>query len=632
VEAEGFPRAEETLRLLAAAAGAARLYPPASALPREAVARFVTRANEIVASGPVRFVVDPHGVRIGDMELAAGQSQVVALAESLHAMQVGQLVIAPGVSEVETERFVALANTEPGEVRRTGGARALLGAAGVQHIAVIEVSLRASDETGLLGLDLTTEPLDDIAIEVVAAVERRARELAGGTQTDEMAEAIERLEEATRELAMERVAAALMRLDDRTRTRILGLSLTADANGSRMDGMLTVIARMQPAALARLLKLVATQAQTDPQRIAAAMTLPPETLKALTLMLAPAPDIAPVFGVPDSEQARLLAQEVAFDDDPTEIRRQVAIASPKRSSGRALATATALSRNRVDAETVQAIGDVLPQAARDGAFSTVREALRRLDEIAAGTHLAHEVECARSTLSDPTVLRDVCRAVISDADAAIAGEIVHAAGPSGAEALLDSYVRMVEPQRSLMRPVLRSSSDMVLGVARTKLRATSSGMAIGILRALTALGDRRAVAVIAETLENSLDERVRFAAATSLANMGTKESVQALIRVLGHREVETQRHVVRELGRIKAASAVPALARTFDDVKVLTRSYEVRREIIATLTAIGTPEAEKALRRFSTRIPVFGRKSRELKRLATEAVTQLSQDRGVDAP
>ena len=70
--------------------------PPASALPAEAVARFTARANELTASGPLRFVVDPHGFRIGDTEIAAGQSQVVALAEALHALQVGQLVDRPG--------------------------------------------------------------------------------------------------------------------------------------------------------------------------------------------------------------------------------------------------------------------------------------------------------------------------------------------------------------------------------------------------------------------------------------------------------------------------------------------------------------------------------------------------------
>ena len=62
-----------------------------------------------------------------------------------------------------------------------------------------------------------------------------------------------------------------------------------------------------------------------------------------------------------------------------------------------------------------------------------------------------------------------------------------------------------------------------------------------------------------------------------------------------------------------------ALVRTFDDVNVLAKSHEMRKDIIAALRSIGTPEAEKALRRFASR-PGFGRKARELKRLSKTAV------------
>ena len=619
MEAEGFPRAEEALRLLAAAVGAARLYPAASALPIQAAEKFVSRVNDLTVTGPLRFTIDPHGMRVADVELAPGQSQTTALAEALYGAQVGQLVIAPGTSLAETQAFVALANSEPAEVRTAGGARAMLAREGVRHIAVIEVSLRASEESGLLGVDLTAAPLDEIAAEVIAAVERRAVEAQNGPAHDEMAEAIARLEDATRELAMERVASALMHVDERTRERLLGLSLASDTNGARMDGMLTVIARMKPAALARLLTLVAAQADTDPRRIAAAMSLPPETAKALTLLLTPMPDVAPDFGVPDTTQAAQIAEEMARPVDPGPIERQVALASPSLATGRGLATATAISRTSPDADSVAAIGEVLPAAARDGALPTVREALRRLDELGAEPSLADAVQMARGTLADPVVLRDVCRACRTDADAAIAGEILQAAGQPGAEALLDSYIRMSEPQRSLFRPVLRGTSEMVLGVARSRLRTAEPAVAVAIVRALAVLGDRRAAAVIAGTLESSLDEQVRFAAANALANIQAPEATHYLIRALGHREIETQRYVVRELGRIRAGAAVPSLVRTFDDVNVLAKSHEMRKDIIAALSSIGTPEAEKALKRFASR-PSFGRKARELKRLSKTAV------------
>ena len=203
--------------------------------------------------------------------------------KALHALQVGQVVIAPGLTDAETTAFVTIANAEPAAVRAVGGPRTVLGSARVAHIAVVEVSLRASDEEGLLGMDLLTAPLDDIAGELEGAAERWAT--ATGEGTDEMAAAAQRLETATRDIAIERVSAALMRLDEDTRMKVLAYSLKADSLGMRMDGMLDVIAHMKPATLARLLKLVATQANTDPNRIAAVLPVPAENVKRLKSLL-----------------------------------------------------------------------------------------------------------------------------------------------------------------------------------------------------------------------------------------------------------------------------------------------------------------------------------------------------------
>jgi hypothetical protein len=631
VETEGFPRAEEALRLAAAAVSSARLYPPASALPLESIERFTDRVNQLASTGPIRFVIEPHGVRLGDVVLADGQSQVVALAETLHALQVGQMVFVPGITQPETTAFVELCLRDPAQVRSSGGARAALVAAGASHIAVIEVTLRASEEGGLAGVDLTSAPLDEIAEKIARAAEDRARSAAEGPAADEVAEAVARLEEATRELAIERVAAAMLRLDEATRTRVLNMSLSSDTQGRRMEGMLGVIARMKPAALARLLKISAAQSDTDPRRIAQALTLPPETASALRMMLTPTPSIEPEAEISTTDQAEKVAEIIATETDTADIERQLAIASPSLSAGRALATATAVSRVRLDEETVQAIGEVLPQAARDGAFPTIREALRRLDEIAAEPSLSDSVAGARLTLSDPAVLKDVCRSPQTDADAAIAGEILHAAGAAGSEALLDSYVRAGEPRRSLLKPVLRGMSEGVLGVARQRMRDGDPALVVAIVRVLPVLGDARAVPLIAEMI-NHLDEQVRFAAISALVAMATSDAQSALVRSINHREPETQRYVVREIGKARVTSAVPVLSRALEDINIFQRTYETRKDIIAALELIGTPEAEKALRRFAQRSIGVGRKTRELRHRAISAAESLAQTRGVRAP
>jgi hypothetical protein len=628
--AQDYPRAEEALRLLAAAAGAARLYPAASALPAEAVAKFAARSNAVVDSqGPLRFAVNPESFSIGDTEIAPGASQVTALAKSLHALQVGQLLIAPGLTDPEAAAFVAVANADPGSVRAQGGARSLLAASRVAHIAVIEVSLRASEEEGLLGIDLLTAPLEDIGAELAKSAERWAR--ATGPGDDDVATAIGRLEAATRGVAVDRAVSALMSLDEPTRMRVLGLSLKADSNGQRMDGMLGIVAQMKPAALARLLTLVAAQAGTDPRRIASALELPPETARLLAEMLAPAaaepqnqPSSAPPEPPPALELARLMAQP----EDPAELQRQVAAASPSLAASRELSTAVALSRKRVDVETIDTIGDSLPQAARDGAFSTVREALRRLDELSAQAPLLVAIGSAKTTLSDRNVLTDMCATIDSEGDAAIAGEILAAAGSTGAEVLLDAYVGGPDKTRDLLRPVVRAMGEPILGVARARLRTEEPVHAIAIVRTLAVIGDRRVVPVLGQALGN-LNESVRFAAISALAETPDPEAANALIRALGHPEPETQRFAVREIGRVKAAPAIHQLTRALEDLNVLQRTYETKKEVIRALERIGTPEAARALHRTADRSFVWGRKSRELR---AQARTALEHIAAVDRP
>ena len=593
------------------------------------MARFTARANDLTSAGPLRIVVDPHGFRIGDTVLSVGNAQTLSLAEALHALQVGQLIIAPGLTHAETQAFLAIANAEPSGIRSLGGPRNALMAAGVAHIAVIEVSLRASEETGLLGIDLMTAPLDEIAEQVLAAAERWQQ--GEGQTPDEVTQAIDRLEAATRELAIERVAEALMRLDEASRMRVLAFSLQSGASSARMEGMLGIIASMKPAALARLLMLVAAQAPTDPKRIAAALPLTPEKTRLLDQLLVPAR--AGDDEEPTAEVAVEMAREMAVEEDKTELRRQVSVASPALSAGRALATAVAVSRVHPEPDSARAIGECLGQAARDGDFPIVREAMRRLDEMGEQHAMSDAVDAARATLSDPGVLADICAAVACDADAAMAGEILSAAGPAGAEALLRAYIRGSEELRSLLRPALRAMGDSIIGVARTQLRTDDPVKAIAILRTLSALGDRRAVPILSQGLAN-LNESVRFAAITALADTAAPEAAGALVKALNHPEPATQRFAVREIGRVKAAPAVHQLTRALEDLNVL-RSHELKKEIIRALEHIGTPEAERALRRTADRKLVLGRKSRELRRQARAALSSIrngSTAEGADTP
>lgn len=630
MDAERHPRAEEALRLLASAVNAMRLYPPSSPLRAQASSVFAARSNEIASKlGPLRYIVDPHGFRMGEEEVGIGGSHGTQLAQLLHALQVGQLIIVPGVTERETTTFVEALLADAMQVRREGGFRARLVRAGVEHIAVIEVTLRPSGERGLLGLDLLTAPLEEIAEETVTAAQTWATSAGIGEGRDHMLEAVDRLERATREVAMSRVAEALMRVDERTRMKVLAWSLKADATGTRMVGMLRVLAHMRPAALARLLTTVAAQTGTDATRIANAMQLPPGMDQLLEIMMAPPARSDSDCEVPVTVNHAALAEEAAAETDCSDLERQIAIASPSLAAGKALAAAIAVSRRHADAESVRAIANALPRAARDGAFTATRMALRRLDELAPDPALSESVSAARASLADPKVLTDVCRAPINDAEAAIAGEILAAAGAAGAEALVDFYDRTDDDSRSLMRPVLRSMSEPVLGVANRRLRGNDALALVTVLRILPALGDHRVVPTLTKALQDVHTE-VRLAAVRALADTPDATARQSLGKALTHWDPETQRLAVREIGRVGAVESVPLMLRTLDDINVFRQNYELKKEIVRSLAQMGTVEAVPTLRRISKR-PAFRRRTKELRLLADRALLTIAQQNEAEA-
>ncbi|HET6498451.1 MAG TPA: HEAT repeat domain-containing protein [Coriobacteriia bacterium] len=623
MDARDYPKIEEVLRLLATAVNSVRLYPASSDLPQQAIDRLVERSNEVTAElGTVRLLVDPRAFRLGESKLAGTHSHSTGLAEALHAMQVGQLVIAPGLQHAEAAAFAAVASRDPRDVRSTGGARAALAAAGASTIAVIEVSLRTSAEEGLAGVDLINAPLDEVASETLAAASRWHHGTKTGDAVDEVASSVAALEVATRDLAMSRIATALLRLSEEERVRVLLSAMTADAAGKPMRGMLQVIARMSPATIARLLSMASARCGARPHVLAMPLELPPETARELAALLTPSPRTEAECGVPADAAVESMAAEALEPDDGNEIAR-MKDAADQTKAGRALVTTIAVVRDRADADSVRALADALGPAARSGALTVVREALRILDGLSPDHRTALEIERARAILAEPETLAEACHAVTTDADAAIAGELLASAGATGARVLLVLYARADATTRSLFRPSLRSMSEQVAAAASLALRSDDTATVLGSLSALPDLGERASLPVVTGALEH-LDIEVRRRAVTALTEMNGSESRRVLAKALSHWDPETGRWAVRETGRLRVAEAIPALVRIVGDINVFERNHELKKEVIKCLEAIGSKDALPVLTRLSRRRFAFGRKNRELRFQALRAVERLA--------
>lgn len=611
--------AEELLRLLAGAIAASRLYPPTSPLRVEAIDRFVNRVRVLSPSdGPTQYRVDRSRFIVGDVVVGEGLAPVASLAESLHALQVGQIIISPDVTTDEVRRLLEVLGADARTVRSSGGARSALLAAGVRSIAFVEVTLRASSEAGLLGLDLTGAPLDDIASELTTAAATWQQDaLSGGTAADVASEAIGRLEPAARTLAMRRCAEALLHLDEATRTDLLANALTVDASGARMDSVMQIVAHMQPAALARLLRLTAAMRAQQPDALLGSLDLPPALLAELSALLKPSPrgELGP--GAPEEPDARAIAHEAteATEDDVIHIGALVGAATSDNAARRALTTVITIAEMRPGPETVRALAEALPAAVQAGAFEETARAAEFLAAHADEPGLAESVQAARSVLSAPDLLRECVTRLAADPASRPGRSLLLAAGAAGAEALVSGYIEGDETVRLRLVPLVDEMAESVGPTVGRILRSGDPRLASAAVEMLGATRSRRLQPTIALALEH-LDSQVRRAAIAALGADPGPESAAVLQKTLGHWDPETRRLAAREIGTSGVRQAVPALLKVVSEVSLFERNYELKKEVLKSLETLGAAEAVPVLQRLAERPIVLGRKNRELRYLA----------------
>ncbi|MGB4593612.1 MAG: hypothetical protein WBI63_07580 [Coriobacteriia bacterium] len=575
-------RAEDLLRLLAVAANAVRLYPESSPIRDEAIARFADAGSALAAYGPIQLRVDRERFLLGNAGIGSPGTAIASLAESLHALQVGQLVVAPGISTHEAAAFLQILGAESKAVRASGGMRKALLEVGVSNIAVIEVTLRASTEEGLAGLDLTAAPLDEIGREVAAAAERWAESAAQGVAgVDEMAAAIEKLETATRDVAAQRVAQALLHLDEATRVRVLESALATDGTGAHMDGMLDAIAKMPPAALARLLRIVAEHSGSAPDSLLGTLEIPPEIARELAALLRPAAQTESDRGVPATPDVPGIAAEVAEPDegDQLHIEALVRESTPALAASRALVATIQVARTRPAEDAVRALGESVRAALGAGAYGGLGAAFALLDELALRPELLNAVASVRTPL---------------------------------AEQILNAYTVAPEEARAALVTQMSRMAEVIGPAAGRILRDGDPAKAASVVRFIASAGDKRLLPFVAQALDH-IDIAVRAAALSALADAPGVQSTALLQKSLSHWDPETRRVAAREIGRAEVLDAVPALLKILEDVNLFERNYELKKEVFSSIENLRPAQAIPVLSRIAGRRLVIGKKNRELR-------------------
>lgn len=614
-------QAEDLLRLLSTALTATRLYPLTSPIRAEAIAHFVRESETITATtGPVQYYVDRNRFVVASTAIGEALPQVNALAELLHALQVRQIIVAPGLTTLEAAAFLDVISGDSQTIRASDGVRAAVLAAGVANIALIEVSLRASDEQGLLGLDLTTAALEDIASELQGAVEAWS----SGGGDDVVSESIERLEPAARDLAMRRCAEALLLLDEATRLQMLSAALPATTAAPAMDGMLGVVAHMPPAALARLLQLTATNMGAAPNDVLGTLELPPELAAELAALLKPSPISDEARGIPAEADVEGIATEVAESDDSdvAHVAMMVKSTTGRAAAARGLSTSLRMAKAKLTEENVKVVADAMRPALREGAMAELAAAASFLGGLVDDPALANAARAAQSLLHEQALLEACARRLAEDPSDEAARTLMGEAGASGAEALVSAYLGANELQRAHLLSAATGMVESIAPVAGRILRAGDPASAGVVLRLLGSIGSRRLVPTVGAGLEH-LDVRVREAAVIALADSPGPESSQLLLRGLVHWDPETRRIAAREIGRARNEDLLPALLKIVGEVNLFERNYELKKEVLKSLEALHSPRAVPVLRKLAHRTVVVGKKNRELRYLARRVLESL---------
>ena len=616
--------AEEVIRALAAAEAAVRLYPPTSRIPFEAVERFVDSATTVTrATGHIRYLVEPKVFKFTDILLGETNPQISSLAETLYAHQVGQLIIAPDIKPDEAMTFVRCVAADPKATREEGGLRSVIVGAGVTHIAVIELTLRASKDEGIAGMDLSSAPLEAIGPEVVRAAAKWARSAAAGEGVDDVGRAIGSLETAARDLAASRVAQALMRLDEPTRVAVLAAALHTDSSGARMEGVFDVVAQMNPATLARLLTLVAARGDQKPSDLLSKMQLPPEAMRAIALLMRPSADTDPSRGTEPGEPdvAGIVETIEAEEDSDAEMERRLIGAAPRLAASRALRTTLALARTSPTVDSVAAVGDAMLGALKAGAFGAVRDGLTFFEGAATNPELTGAIGRARAGLADTSILLQAMATARAAAPEDVAA-VLAAAGPVGADVAMGAWIDAEQDDRTVLERAFAMSPEGVITAAGRRLHTSDPFEAVQLTELLAIVGDRRAVPALRQTLDNAFPE-VRLAAITALSRLGSAEAWRAVYSALRSDDFATVQHVLSLVRAADSRDAIPVMLEIAGSKGAGNRNREIRREIIDCLGGMHAEAARPLLRKIAGKRFVFTKAAKELRGAARGALATM---------
>jgi len=614
---------EAIVRAVASAGKALKLYPPTSPIPRETIEIAISELAVFLDVSPLlSLCVAREGIQWSGAPVGGGTPGVADLAGELREHGLAEVDFLPGCSVDDLVGFLGVIGREPGDVRRGGGASAILVADGIEgirvtdvHLTVIEEVLPAADEDIELFLRSLATDADKLAAWLAAAsagdagtFEEGLADLAHAVGSDGMSELARTL------------ASAFLQQESDGKDALLGLALepgtvrelaagmfghldspdiaSALSGGLFGGNMLSLSNALVNLPLAERMRHV----YADVRKLLPGYDHSDKELSFLDHMMEVRAQKQPQAALVDTDQAyRSAASAMQVSDEEVAALRSQTSSSAEKSTVSGVNIMLALLDQQTDfelyAEGVDHLAVMVPRLVQNGQLEL---ALKVVTELAARESRAEQpwpdltdrLRSALATALGRETMAGLVQTAISDGSRIpMVREFLRHADESSVRCLAEEAVAQKSEGLAI--------AEEVLGKRLVDLLVTTTANAQWfqlepIVERLARESDARAIQAIDSILERP-DEQSRREAAQGLAASGGPGASKLLGKLMRDPSSEVAMIAIRAVAKHDMPNGALLLSERLDELDVDGKDFLLAREAIGSLARLSDPMAVEVL-------------------------------------
>lgn len=622
-------RLEAVVRGLSTAGKSLRLYPASSPIPRQSVESALDALEEYFHQGEsvLALTLTRDGFAWRDEPISSAAHGTSDLAQELRDHGVAEVVLLPGSTSHDLLGFLSALGRNPEDVRAQGGISAVVAAAGVDTVRLVDVQLTVIEQVA----PAEDEDIDEFLRALIADPERLAAWFAGAAGADPHA-----FEEGLMELVrvsgpsgyealLRSLSSAFMLQAPDGKDALLRLAISrgpvhdltggvfrflhsTEIAGSILGGGLGKNMLSLSSALTALpLEQITAQVRAEVQAMLPGTGHTQKEAEFLAHMIEVREKTEPESALADSDRTyRMVAEATHLPDDIVERARRAVLGSTKSLSAASVRTVLKLLDQQQDFElycsSAESLACMVPRLLeqRDFKLATlVLSELRKRETLNTGPwpELSGRLRTALDSAMGKRAMTALVQAVIEDPEeSGTAREIVRLGGETAARAFAAVAVEHKAEGINAAEPVLgRRALDLLNQAA---MHAQWFQLAPVVAR-LTAEDDARSLLTI-ESLASRPDEQSRREVATGLAAGGTV-ATRLLPKLLRDPSAEVAVVASRVIARSGMNGAGAMLAARLGELDVDGADFPIAREIIGALARVPDPVADDALSKLAGR-------------------------------